>query len=377
MFENYDIVIVGSGPYGSTIADLATKNFDLKVLIVEKRDHIGGTSWSVFDDETGIEYHKYGPHFFHTSNDSVWDYVNSFTKFKHYEPHLWSRHNGRIYPLPINLSTICQYFNHAMTPLEARKLIESQREFRDDKNLESKALATIGRPLYEAFIKNYTYKQWKTDPRDLPESTINRLPVRFTFDTRYFSDKYQGLPINGYGDLFTNMIKHPNIDVLLNTDFFDIKSAIPSDTLIIYTGPIDRYFNYSEGKLGWRTTIFEKSVENVSDYQGSILIFYPDLDVPFNRILEYKHLYPERDYIKDKTLLIREYSEPSSSEGDPYYPINTTENKKRYNAYKAKSDLENNVHFGGRLGTYQYIDIHQAIGMAMKDWEIISQRWQQ
>lgn len=367
-----DLIIVGAGFYGATIAERAASERGLKVVIVEKRSHIGGNAYSCRDDASGIEVHQYGPHIFHTPNETVWTYLNRFTGFTKYQHRAFSVHRGEVFSLPINLATICQFFRKHMTPDEARTLIASQAaEFAgtDPSNLEEKAISLVGRPLYEAFIRGYTKKQWQTDPLDLPASIITRLPVRFNFDNRYFSDAYQGMPVYGYTAIFDRMLDHPNIHVLLNTDWFALRGAIPERLPTIYTGPIDRYFDYHEGQLGWRTTDFEKSVVQTGDYQGIAIMNYADVDVPHTRIVEYRHFHPERDYPPDRTVIVHEYSRRAGSRDEPYYPIDTPADKMLYLRYKALADKEPNVFFGGRLGTYRYLDMHQAISAALKDWE--------
>ena len=367
-----DLVIVGAGFYGATIAERAANEAGLKVVIVERRGHIGGNSYSERDPETGIEVHRYGPHIFHTPNEIVWDYLNRFTAFTGYTHRPFSRYRGAAFSLPINLATICQFFGRHMTPDEARALIAEQAaEFagRDPENLEEKAISLIGRPLYEAFIRGYTMKQWQTDPRELPASIITRLPVRYTFDNRYFSDPHEGMPVDGYAAIFHRMLDHDNIRVMLDTDWFELRAAIAPEIPTVYTGPIDRYFDYREGRLGWRTTDFEKSVVPTGDFQGVSMMNYADEDVPHTRIVEYRHFHPERDYPADRSVIVHEYSRSAGAGDEPYYPINTAADKAVYLKYKALADAEPNIHFGGRLGTYRYLDMHQAIAAALKEWQ--------
>jgi UDP-galactopyranose mutase len=366
--ESYDLVVVGAGFYGATIAERVSALGQFKVLVIDKRNHIGGNAYSSFDSETGIEVHNYGPHLFHTSNSKVWEYVNRFTSFTTYQHRVFSSYRGQVYPMPINLGTICQFFGRQFTPDEARELIIQQSaelEGRVPGNLEEKAISLIGRPLYEAFIKGYTTKQWQTDPRELPEEIITRLPVRYNFDTRYFSDRYEGLPVDGYVKIFDRMLSSASIDLKLGLDFFDIKDQLPKGMPIVYSGPIDRYFNYSEGLLGWRTIDFERQTLPVDDFQGTFTINQADVDVPHTRTVEYKHLYPDRSYAKGKTIVVNEFSRSAAKIDEPYYPIDTAADKKSYLRYKARAELQSEVHFGGRLGTYRYWDMHQAIGAAL------------
>jgi UDP-galactopyranose mutase len=340
-----------------------------RVLIIERRSHIGGNAYSEIDGSTGIEVHKYGAHLFHTPNREVWDYLHRFTSFTNYTHRVFASHKNQVYALPINLATICQFFGRHFTPDEARALIKEQAGELGGKapeNLEEKAISLIGRPLYEAFIRGYTAKQWQTDPRDLPEAIITRLPVRYTFDNRYFNDPYEGLPVNGYTAIFEKMLRHDLIDIRLGIDFFDIKESLSARMPVVYTGPIDRYFEYRAGELGWRTLDFEEDVRPVGDFQGTSVMNYSDENVPYTRILEFRHFHPERDYQREKTIIVREYSRFASRNDEPYYPIDTPADKRTYLAYKALAEEMPNVIFAGRLGTYRYLDMHQAIGAALK-----------
>lgn len=371
-----DLIVVGAGFYGATMAERAAAH-GLRVLVLDRRAHIAGNAYSEPDLATGIEIHRYGPHFFHTPNEMVWTYLNRFSAFTRWEFRGWSVHKGQAYPLPINLATICQFFGRRLTPDEARKLIETQAkelDGRSPENLEEKAIASIGRPLYEAFVKNYTFKQWQTDPRELPASIVGRLPVRYTFDGRYFSDRFQGQPIDGYTPIVERMLANPNIDVALGADWRDLRALAPRDKQVVYTGPVDEYFDYAEGELGWRTTRFEPEVVATGDHQGTVVLNYADLDVPFTRIAEYRHLHPERDYPADRSIIVREYPRFAQRGDEPFYPIGRTEDRERYRRYQARAEAETNVLFGGRLGTYTYLDMHQAIALALRDWETLQQR---
>lgn len=367
-----DVVIVGCGFYGATVAERCATELGKNVAILERRDHIAGNAFTEDDRETGIEVHKYGAHLFHTSNEEVWRYVNRFSRFTDYKHRVFAAHRSNIYSLPINLATLCQFFGKAFTPDEARALVAEQASelgSRKPANLEEKAISLIGRPLYEAFISGYTAKQWQTDPRALPENIITRLPVRYNFDSRYFSDKFEGLPEKGYTALFENMLRHKNISTFCGIDFFDVRQIIPAGIPVLYTGPIDRYFDFSEGTLGWRTVDFEREVLNINDFQGTAVVNYSDEDVPYTRILEFRHFYPERAYTPDKTVIFREFSRFAGAVDEPYYPINTNQDDLIYERYKVRAKAEDGVIFGGRLGTYRYLDMHQAIGAALKTYE--------
>ncbi|NMA78904.1 MAG: UDP-galactopyranose mutase [Actinomycetales bacterium] len=369
-----DLLIVGSGLFGLTIAERAAVEHGAKVTIIDRRPHVGGNAYSEADEQTGIEVHKYGAHLFHTSNPRVWEYVNRFTEFTGYQHKVYTNHQGVVYPMPINLGTVNQFFRSAYTPDEARALIAEQAgEFagKDPENLNDKGISLIGRPLYEAFIKNYTGKQWQTDPKDLPASIISRLPVRYTYNNRYFNDTYEGLPKDGYTAWLERMADHPNIEVQLDTDYFDTSQPLNKDATrgnipVVYTGPVDRYFDYELGELGWRTIDLETEHLDVGDFQGTSVMNYADSEVPYTRIIEPRHFHPERDYYpKDRTVIQREYSRFAESGDEPYYPINSSSDRERLLAYRELADSEPRTLFGGRLGTYQYLDMHMAIGSAL------------
>ena len=364
---NADLVVVGSGFFGLTVAERCAEELGLRVLVLERRDHIGGNAYSEDEPETGIEIHRYGAHLFHTSNERVWEYANRFTAFTGYQHRVYSTFKGRVYPLPINLGTICAYFGRAFTPDEARALIAEQAaEVTGPANLEEKAVSLIGRPLYEAFIRGYTAKQWQTDPRELPAEVITRLPVRYTFDNRYFSDTHEGLPADGYTAWLERMAGHPNIEVRLDTDFFDLRDDLVGRVPVVYTGPLDRYFGFAEGELGWRTLDFETEVMPTGDFQGTPVMNYADEDVPYTRIHEFRHFHPERrHYPDDRTVIMREFSRFADRGDEPYYPINTAEDRARLLRYREMARREDGVLFGGRLGTYQYLDMHMAIAGAL------------
>ena len=367
-----DLVVVGTGFFGLTVAEQMA-NRGRKVLMIDRRDHIGGNAYSEAEPTTGIEVHRYGAHLFHTSNERVWEYVNRFTSFTSYTHRVYTTHRGEVFPMPINLGTINQFFRAAYGPDAARALVREQAAELGDKrpeNLDEQGVSLIGRPLYEAFIKGYTAKQWQTDPRELPASIISRLPVRYTYNNRYFNDTHEGLPTDGYTAWLERMADHPNIEVRLQADFFDdaqpvSKKAVVGQVPVVYTGPVDRYFDYSEGDLSWRTLDFEQEVLPVGDFQGAPVMNYADTDVPYTRILEFRHFHPERDYRDDKTVIVREYSRFAEHGDEPYYPINTSDDRDRLKRYRELMAGEPAVHFGGRLGTYQYLDMHMAIGSAL------------
>ena len=372
----YDLIVVGSGLFGLTVAERAASQLGKNVLIVERRPHLGGNAYSEAEPETGIEVHKYGAHLFHTSNKRVWDYVNQFTDFTGYQHRVFAMHNGTAYQFPMGLGLINQFFGKYYSPEDAKKLIQEQAaeiNSEDATNLEEKAISLIGRPLYEAFIRDYTAKQWQTDPKELPAGNITRLPVRYTFDNRYFNDTYEGLPVDGYAAWLNNMADHELIEVRLNTDWFEVRDQIRADNPdapVVYTGPLDRYFNYEEGTLGWRTLDFETEVLDIPDFQGTSVMNYNDAEFPYTRIHEFRHFHPERAdvYPKDKTVIMKEYSRFAEGDDEPYYPINTPDDREMLLKYRERADKETTDHkvfVGSRLGTYQYLDMHMAIASAL------------
>ena len=462
--SNMDLLVVGSGFFGLTIAERAA-NAGRKVTVIDRRHHIGGNAYSEAEPETGIEVHRYGAHLFHTSNATVWEYVNRFTSFTNYVHRVYTTHKGTVFPMPVNLGTINQFFQSAYTPDQARALVREQagefdvktaanfeekgialvgrplfeaffrdytakqwqtdpqklsgdiisrlpvrytydnRYFNDTweyvnrftsftnyvhrvytthkgtvfpmpvnlgtinqffqsaytpdqaralvreqagefdvktaANFEEKGIALVGRPLFEAFFRDYTAKQWQTDPQKLSGDIISRLPVRYTYDNRYFNDTWEGLPTDGYTAWIERMADHPNIEVKLNVDYFDEsqplnKKATVGQLPIIYTGPVDRYFDYTAGALSWRTLDFEQEVLNIGDFQGTSVMNYPDMDVPYTRIHEFKHFHPERKdvYESDKTVIMREFSRFANREDEPYYPVNTPTDRDGLLAYR-------------------------------------------
>jgi UDP-galactopyranose mutase len=366
----FDLIVVGSGFFGLTIAERVATQLDKRVLVVERRHHLGGNAYSEAEPTTGIEVHRYGAHLFHTSNQRVWDYVRQFTDFTGYQHRVFALHNGQAYQLPMGLGLVSQFFGRYFTPDEARALIAEQTaeiETADAQNLEEKAISLIGRPLYEAFIKHYTAKQWQTDPKELSAEIITRLPVRYTFENGWFNDTHEGLPTDGYTAWLTRMADHPNIEVRLETDFFSVADDFRGKVPIVYTGPIDEYFGNSEGRLAWRTVDLEESVEDVDDFQGTGVVNYNDQEVPFTRIIEFKHFHPERakTYLPGKTVIVHEYSRFAEPGDEPYYPVNTAEDREKLLRYRDLARKEPMVLFGGRLGTYKYLDMHMAIGSAL------------
>ena len=364
---DFDVVVVGAGFFGLTLAyEISTKS-DSSVVVLDKRDHLGGNAYSYTDSSTNIEIHKYGSHLFHTSNKRVWDFVNQFSSFNSYTHFVKTLHDNKVFSMPINLHTISQFVDHYMDPIAAREWIELQRgnDIDSPKNLEEQAVKLIGKSLYEAFIKGYTKKQWATNPVDLPPEIISRLPIRYNFNDRYFSDLYEGLPTLGYGQLFNNMKNAGNFEVRLGCDFDPNKYEISKFNTLVYTGPVDRFFNYKHGVLGWRTLDFEEERLSIKDFQGTSVMNFADENVPYTRIHEFKHLHPEREQSETSTIIFKEFSRSAGKGDEPYYPINSENDRKLLMLYRDEIEGLENVIFGGRLGRYQYLDMHMAIASAL------------
>lgn len=362
-----DYIIVGSGFFGAVCAERLA-SVGKKVLMLEKRNHIGGNSWSAIDPETGIEVHKYGSHIFHTANPRVWEYLNRFTKFNDYRHTVWTTHKGKVYSMPINLATINAFYGLNLRPHEVENFLAKERgkeRYAKPANLEQQAISLIGRPLYEAFIRGYTIKQWDKDPKELAPEIITRLPVRINYNNRYFDDPYQGIPLDGYGKLFERLLDSPNIDVRLNTDWFTVRDRFQGVAPLFYTGPIDQFFDYKHGRLEWRSLEFERKVRHVPDFQGCAVMNYSDAEVPYTRIHEFKHYHLERAETR-KTVLFKEYSALASETSEPYYPVNTPRNQAVLESYMRKADSLERIWFGGRLGTYQYMDMDDTVEAALK-----------
>ena len=364
-------LVVGAGFFGSVIAERIAHDLGERVLVVEKRDHIGGNSHSQDDDETGIHYHTYGTHIFHTGNKDVWDYINRFTEFNGYFHQVLTTYKNRVYQMPINLETINSFYNINLKPYEVDDFLADEIAKEDIQapwNFEEKAITLIGRPLYEAFIKGYTKKQWQKDPAQLPAEILQRLPFRKNYNESYYFSRWQGIPLMGYTAIFESLLSDTKIDVMLNTDFFDIRDAIPASTCVIYSGPIDKFFDYKYGTLEWRTLTFEQEVKDVEDFQGTAVMNYAEESIPYTRIHEPRHLHPERDYTKEKSLIIKEYSKGGAGL-DPYYPIDNDVNRAIFDQYDHDARALENVYIGGRLGDYRYYDMHHTIGRALELYE--------
>lgn len=363
------ITIVGAGLFGIVLAhELSRMDFD--ILLIDKRDHIGGNCYDYLDDNTGILIHKYGPHILHINDEKIYRYITKFCKFNNYKHQVRALYNDKIYEFPINLSTINNFYNVNLHPYEVLDFLSS--EARKDsvpnpQNMEEKVISLIGRPLYEAFFKEYTTKQWGKNPAQLPASIINRIPIKCNYDTNYYKKSFNGMPSEGYTKLFEKMLQSKKISIQLNTDFFHDRDYFLKYDLLVYTGPIDAFFGYEHGKLEYRSLRFEEELHYVDDWQGNSVINYPELKYSYTRICEPKHFYPERwnSCSKNKTLIFKEISFSNSS-GDPYYPILDKNNMEIYRKYKNDSLLYDNIYFGGRLGEYKYYDMEDTIKSALK-----------
>jgi UDP-galactopyranose mutase len=356
-----DFAIVGAGFSGAVLAnELAKAGYKIKVF--ESRDHIAGNCYTERDKETGIMIHKYGPHIFHTDNEKVWDYVNRFTEFKPYVNRVKTTSQGRVFSLPINLHTINQFFNKTFTPQEAKEFIQSiaNSQIKEPQTFEEQALKFIGEELYEAFFRGYTWKQWGKSPAELPASILKRLPVRFNYDDNYYTHKYQGIPKEGYTPIVEALLDQKNITVYLNTPFHS--DLVKDFDHIIYTGPIDAWFDYSEGRLGYRTLDFIRE-EHQGDYQGCAVMNYGDQEVPYTRITEHKYFAPWEQH--NHTVIFKEYSRECGDNDIPYYPIRLLNEKTLLRIYIEKAKKEEKVSFLGRLGTYRYLDMDVTIAEAL------------
>ena len=364
----FDFLIVGSGLFGSVFAHQvhqAGKN----CLVVEKRPQLGG---NVFCESVeDINVHKYGAHIFHTSNKVVWEFVNQFVEFNRYTNSPVANYKGKMYNLPFNMNTFYQMWG-VITPDEAMKKIEEQRALsqigdKEPRNLEEQALRLVGKDIYEALIKGYTEKQWGRPCTELPAFIIRRLPLRFVFDNNYFNDAYQGIPIGGYNKLINALLA--GVETRINTDFFAHKEELLSMAeKVVYTGPIDEYYDYRFGRLQYRTVRFEQEVLDVPNYQGNAVVNYTEREVPYTRIIEHKHFesFGQAVYDNPKTVISKEYSVEFKEGMEPYYPVNDEKNTALYNRYKTLADQETNVYFGGRLAEYKYYDMAPTIERALE-----------
>lgn len=355
------ILLVGAGLSGAVIGrELAQQGH--QITVIDGRDHIGGNCHTERDHDTGVMVHRYGPHIFHTDDEAVWEYVNEFAEFMPYKNRVKSTAQGAVYSLPINLHTINQFFAKTLRPDQARTFLEAQGDstITDPQSFEEQALHFVGRDLYEAFFEGYTIKQWGCSPRDLPASILKRLPVRFNYDDNYFFHKHQGMPKDGYTPMIAAILDHENITVQLNT-LFKPEDAAGFDH-VFWSGPLDGYFDYRLGRLGYRTLDFERFTEQ-GDYQGCAVMNYGDQDVPYTRITEHKHFAPWESH--DSTVCYREFSRAAGPDDIPYYPIRMVKEKSLLADYIGLAEAALSVTFVGRLGTYRYLDMDVTIREAL------------
>lgn len=359
------ILIVGAGFSGAVVAEQLSKTNQFEIHVVDERNHIAGNCYTERDSETNIMVHKYGPHIFHTSNQEVWEYVNSFVRFRPFINRVKAVYKGRVYSLPINLHTINQFFGKAMSPSEAKVFIENQAEksIVEPKNFEEQALKFVGKELYEAFFFGYTKKQWGTHPKNLPASILKRLPVRFNYDDNYYNDIYQGIPEEGYTEIIRKMLEHPNIRITLNYKFKPTQEKLKRYAYIFYTGPIDEFFDYKYGRLSYRTVYFKRYVTE-GDFQGNAVINYTEEAVPYTRVHEHKHFTPWETH--EQTVYFEEYSKETEPEDIPYYPKRLETDLIILEKYQKEVSMLQNITFLGRLATYRYLDMHHVIEEALQ-----------
>lgn len=354
------VAIVGAGFSGAVIARTLAES-GISVVVYDERTHVAGNCHTERDSETGVMVHVYGPHIFHTSTQKVWDFIQRFDEFVPYINRVKAIHDGKVFTLPINLLTINNFFGKVMSPNEAKDfMLKLGEDIEDPKSFEDQALKFVGKDLYEAFFKGYTKKQWGLDPKELPASILKRLPVRFDYNDNYYASKYQGIPKNGYTYVVNKMLDHENIEINLGRKF--LSNQTNNYEHVFYSGPIDSWFNYSEGRLAYRTLDFE-SERALGDYQGNAVINYSDEKVPYTRVSEHKHFAPWEE--NEKTIIYKEYSRFCEVGDIPYYPIRLVDDKALLKKYVDIAKQESKVTFVGRLGTYRYLDMHVTIAEAL------------
>ena len=369
--KKYDYLVVGSGLFGAIFAYEANKK-QKKCLVIDKRPHIAGNIYT--ENIDGINVHRYGAHIFHTSNKEVWNYINQFAEFNRYTNSPVARYKDEVYNMPFNMNTFNKMWG-VFTPNEAKQKIEQEKEeakILEPKNLEEQAISLVGKTIYEKLVKGYTEKQWGKRATELPAFIIKRLPVRFIYDNNYFNDLYQGIPVGGYTQIIEKMLK--GIDVKLNCNYFDNKEELDNIAeKIVFTGPIDKFYDYKFGELEYRSLRFETEKLNIENYQGNAVVNYTEYEVPYTRIIEHKHFeYGEslgniaQGQAKEETIITREYPDKWNKEKEPYYPINDEKNNELYEKYKKLSENDKNVIFGGRLGQYKYYDMDKVIEAALQ-----------
>lgn len=359
----YRFLIIGAGFSGTVLANRLIDTLDCTIDIWDERDHIGGNCHTEKDTETGIMVHKYGPHIFNTDKKEIWDFVNSFVEFRPYVHRVKAMSKGKVYSLPVNLHTINQVFDKTFTPAEAKDFLETlgDKTITEPKNFEEQALRFIGQQLYYAFFYGYTKKQWGCEPSELPASILKRIPVRFNYNDNYHNNMYTGIPVDGYTALIEKLVDNPNIKIELNRKFNSVADTTKYHH-VFYTGPIDAYFNFKYGRLGYRTVTFEKFTEK-GDHQGVTQINYCDEDVPYTRVAEHKHFTPWETH--EKTVYFKEYSKETGEHDIPYYPKRLQRDKDLLMKYRKDAEELKKVSFLGRLATYRYMDMHHVIGEAL------------
>lgn len=368
----YDYLIVGAGLFGAIFAHEA-KKAGKKVLVIDRRDHIGGNIYT--KEVEGIQVHQYGAHIFHTSDKEVWDYIQQFAEFNRYTNSPVARYKDELYNLPFNMNTFSKMWG-VRTPAEAKEIIQRQIKeagITEPKNLEEQAISLVGKDIYEKLVKGYTEKQWGRRATELPSFIIRRLPVRYVYDNNYFNDKYQGIPVGGYTKIIERMLE--GTEVRLMTDFFADREILAKEAEnIVFTGMIDAYYDYCFGELEYRSLRFETEVLNMENYQGNAVVNYTEYEVPYTRIIEHKHFEygcqggygGDGSGVSDKTVITREYPAAWSRGEEPYYPMNDEKNNALYARYRELADQEEHVIFGGRLGMYRYYDMHQVVKEALE-----------
>lgn len=375
--KQIDVVVAGAGLWGCTVARVLAEA-GRRVLVLEKRSAVGGNVRCEIDSETGIEVHTYGSHIFHTHLDDVWNFVNRFITFNGYQHKVLARYEDKTYFLPLGLTLVNQFYGLNLTPSELPAFIAKEAAGSKEEvglNFETQAISFIGRPLYEAFIREYTRKQWGMDPRELSADIIRRLPVRASYDVNYFSDYRQGIPLTGYNSLFDGLLDHSNISVECNAEYALGEIRLAGGEVygtegapVFYSGPIDALFGYKFGPLPWRSLRFERERVAVQDYQGTSVVNYTGADVPFTRIHEFKHYHPEDAKVMGSasTIICREYPQTWALGDEPYYPVDTPASRELLALYQAEAAKQANLIVGGRLGGYRYYDMDRAIGNAFE-----------
>jgi UDP-galactopyranose mutase len=360
----FDYLIVGAGFAGSVLAERLASQLGKKVLIVDTRNHIGGNAYDHYDN-VGILVHKYGPHIFHTNSREVFEYLSQFTEWRPYEHRVLASVDGQLLPIPINLDTVNRLYGLNLTSFQVTEFFASVAEPKEYiRTSEDVVVSKVGRELYEKFFRNYTRKQWDMDPSELDKSVIARVPIRTNRDDRYFADTYQAMPLHGYTRMFENLLSHPNIKIMLNTDYREIQNVIPYREMI-YTGPIDAFFDYCYGKLPYRSLEFKHETHNMPVYQAAPVVNYPNEHL-YTRVTEFKYLTGQEH---SKTSIVYEYPR---AEGDPYYPVPRPENAELYKKYKALAEAKRGVYFVGRLATYKYYNMDQVVAQSLSVYNQIS-----